>query len=55
MPSEFARSELQTRELLGYCQRRGWQIFGEYVDGGVSGAKDRRPAIPLAAFVASTV
>jgi DNA invertase Pin-like site-specific DNA recombinase len=27
------------------CQRRGWTIFEEYVDRGVSGAKDSRPAL----------
>ena len=26
-----------------YCQARGWTIFKEYVDEGVSGSKDRRP------------
>ena len=30
---------MQTRELREYCQRRGWEIAGEYVDAGVSGAK----------------
>jgi predicted site-specific integrase-resolvase len=36
---------LQTRELREYCERRGWQIVGEYVDTGISGAKDRRPEL----------
>lgn len=36
---------MQTRELEEYCQRRGWQIAGEYVDAGVSGAKERRPQL----------
>jgi DNA invertase Pin-like site-specific DNA recombinase len=36
---------MQTRELREYCQRRGWQITGEYVDAGVSGAKERRPQL----------
>ncbi len=35
----------QTRELKEYCQRRGWNIVGEYVDRGVSGSKDSRPAL----------
>jgi DNA invertase Pin-like site-specific DNA recombinase len=34
---------MQTRELREYCQRRNWEIEGEYVDAGVSGAKDSRP------------
>lgn len=36
---------MQTRELREYCQRRGWEIEGEYVDAGVSGAKERRPRL----------
>lgn len=36
--------ENQTRELREYCGRRGWEAV-EYVDRGVSGAKDRRPAL----------
>ena len=35
--------EMQIAELHNYCQRRGWEIAGEYVDVGVSGAKERRP------------
>ena len=34
--------QLQTREIREYCDRRGWQICGEYVDC-VCGAKDSRP------------
>ncbi len=37
--------EVQSRELREYCQRRGWEIVGEYVDTGVSGAKDSRPQL----------
>jgi DNA invertase Pin-like site-specific DNA recombinase len=40
-------STVQTRELWEYCQRRGWQIAGEYVDAGVSGAKERKPQLDL--------
>jgi DNA invertase Pin-like site-specific DNA recombinase len=36
---------MQTRELRDYCERRGWAIAGEYVDTGISGAKDRRPEL----------
>src|SRR5215472_1061188 len=36
---------LQTRELREYCERRGWQIEREYIDVGISGAKERRPEL----------
>ena len=37
--------EMQLDELKAYCQRRGWEIAGEHVDRGVSGAKEHRPAL----------
>ncbi len=37
--------ELQMRELREYAARREWNIAGEYVDRGVSGSKDSRPAL----------
>jgi DNA invertase Pin-like site-specific DNA recombinase len=37
--------EVQLMELREYCQRRGWEIAGEYVDIGVSGSKDSRPEL----------
>src|SRR3984957_17390089 len=37
--------ETQLRELREHAQRRGWNIICEYVDEGISGAKDRRPAL----------
>ena len=33
--------QMQLRELREYCQRRGWEIAGEYVDVGVSGASGK--------------
>ena len=36
---------LQTRELREFAVARGWQVAGEYVDSGVSGAKDSRPEL----------
>jgi DNA invertase Pin-like site-specific DNA recombinase len=36
--------ENQLQELRRYCEARGWTAV-EYVDRGVSGAKDRRPAL----------
>lgn len=35
---------MQTRELREYCDRRGWDVVGEYVDTA-SGAKDSRPEL----------
>ena len=37
--------DMQLRELREFCQRRGWEISGEYVDNGVSGAKEHRPEL----------
>src|ERR1700676_1299459 len=36
---------MQTRELRQFAEARGWQITGEYVDAGVSGAKNSRPEL----------
>ena len=37
--------EVQLRELREYCQRRGWELAGEYVDMGISGSKEKRPKL----------
>ena len=37
--------EMQLAELREYASRRGWTVTGEYVDEGVSGAKESRPAL----------
>ncbi len=37
--------EMQLRELREYCERRGWEIEREYVDAGISGAKEKRPEL----------
>jgi DNA invertase Pin-like site-specific DNA recombinase len=36
---------MQLRELREYCQRRGWDVTAEFVDAGVSGARERRPQL----------
>jgi DNA invertase Pin-like site-specific DNA recombinase len=36
---------MQLRELREYAGRRDWTIVEEYVDAGISGAKDSRPAL----------
>jgi DNA invertase Pin-like site-specific DNA recombinase len=37
--------EMQIKELREYCKNRGWRIAGEYIDRGISGAADSRPAL----------
>jgi DNA invertase Pin-like site-specific DNA recombinase len=37
--------EMQLSELREYASRRGWSINREYVDQGVSGSKESRPAL----------
>ena len=37
--------EMQLLELREYATRRGWSVAGEYVDTGISGAKDSRPEL----------
>jgi DNA invertase Pin-like site-specific DNA recombinase len=37
--------EMQVRELRDYCKRRGWKIGHEYIDEGISGAKESRPQL----------
>jgi len=36
---------LQTRELRQFAEARVWTVAGEYIDAGVSGAKDSRPEL----------
>jgi DNA invertase Pin-like site-specific DNA recombinase len=33
----------QRRQLLAYCEGRGWQVVSEYVEPGASATDDRRP------------
>jgi DNA invertase Pin-like site-specific DNA recombinase len=37
--------EMQLRELREYACRRGWLVDKEYIDQGVSGSKESRPAL----------
>lgn len=39
--------EMQLRELREYAAHRGCEVAGEYVDHGVSGAKESRPQLNL--------
>ncbi|MFQ6060416.1 MAG: recombinase family protein, partial [Thermoplasmata archaeon] len=36
--------DAQIDRLRAYCQAKGWEISGEYVDDGHSGRDTRRPA-----------
>ncbi len=37
--------EMQLSDLRRYCEERRFKIFREYNDEGISGAKDKRPAL----------
>ena len=37
--------EMQLNEVRAYCKRRQWEIADEYVDKGISGSKEHRPAL----------
>jgi DNA invertase Pin-like site-specific DNA recombinase len=39
------RLQSQLLDLRQYSKSRGWEIYREYCDEGVSGAKDSRPAL----------
>ncbi len=43
--TEVQDPEVQLAALRAHALNRGWEVAGEYVDKGVSGAKDRRPAL----------
>lgn len=36
---------MQVRELEEYCERRGWEAVRAYIDAGVSGTREKRPAL----------
>lgn len=36
---------MQVTALKDYIDRRGWKLAGEYIDEGISGSKERRPAL----------
>ncbi len=38
-------TESQLLDLRRYVSERGWNVFKEYVDEGISGTKDSRPAL----------
>lgn len=43
--NEVQNPEVQLSELREYAQRRGFTIYAEYVDVGISGAKEKRPEL----------
>ena len=36
---------MQTREMEEFCDRRGWELVGSYVDNGITGSKESRPEL----------
>ena len=36
---------MQFEELHAYCERRGFEIVGEFSDSGISGSKESRPGL----------
>jgi DNA invertase Pin-like site-specific DNA recombinase len=36
---------MQTREMEEFCDRRGWELAGSYIDNGISGSKESRPEL----------
>ena len=37
--------EVQLRELRAYCERRGFEVADTYIDKGVKGSREHRPAL----------
>src|SRR5581483_11464598 len=37
--------QMQLEEVRAFCALRQWKICGEYVDEGISGSKEHRPAM----------
>jgi len=37
--------EVQLRELRAYCERRGFEIADTYIDKGIKGSREHRPAL----------
>jgi len=37
--------EMQTSDLRRYCDQRGFEVYKEYCDQGISGVKDKRPGL----------
>jgi DNA invertase Pin-like site-specific DNA recombinase len=41
------RPDMQLRELRAHCKNRGWKIYREYIDHGISGSASVRPQLDL--------
>jgi DNA invertase Pin-like site-specific DNA recombinase len=37
--------EMQSSDLRRYCDQRGFEVYKEYSDQGISGTKDKRPGL----------
>jgi len=44
-PGNGQSPEMQLRDFAEYAKQRAWTVAGEYVDVGISGAKDERPEL----------
>ena len=42
---ESPDTEPQLLDLRAYAEARGWKLYQEYIDEGISGTKDSRPAL----------
>ncbi len=38
-------TDIQKKDLTAFCSRRGWMVHRIYEDKGISGSKDKRPAL----------
>jgi DNA invertase Pin-like site-specific DNA recombinase len=39
------RVDMQVSDLHRYCEQRGFEIYKEYADEGISGTKEKRPSL----------
>lgn len=44
-PCNGQSPDMQLADLREYASRRGWELFSEYVDAGISGSKESRPVL----------
>jgi DNA invertase Pin-like site-specific DNA recombinase len=47
--------EMQLAELREHATRRGWEVVSEYIDRGITGARERRPELDRLWQIAASV